>query len=98
MALDSCSLQEHAVVCRAVSQPKEGFLQFSLQMTTSPKFFLHLQGEHPFPAELLLSTNQEGQLLALTMVWMLLEADTALTICVGGVIHGVSNCRLLLSK
>jgi len=62
-------------------------------MTTSSKFSLHSQGEHPFPAELLLSTNQGGQLLALTL---LLEA---LTICVGGgVIHGTSNCGLLFLK
>ena len=68
-------------------------------MTTSPKFPLHSQGEHPSPAELLLSTNQGGQLLALTMVWILLEAGTALTICVGGgVMHGPSNCSLLLLK
>ena len=51
-------------------------------MTTSPKFSLHSQWEHPFPSELLLYTNQRGQLLVFVMVWTLLGWKSAATICI----------------
>jgi len=42
---------------------------------------LHSQGGHHFPAEVLLNTNEGGQLLAFVI---LLDSDTAATICIGG--------------
>jgi len=55
---------------------------FSSHMTTSPKSFLHTQGEHSLPAELFLNTNQGGQLLAFVVVWASLYSDTAVIICI----------------
>ena len=53
-------------------------------MTNSPKCFLHTQEEHTFAFELLLNTNQGGQLLDPVLL------ETAATICVE-IMHGTEQ-------
>ena len=58
-----------------------------LQLITNDnvsKRFLHTQGECTFLSELLLNTNHvgSGQLIGFAMVWILLDSDTAATICI----------------